>query len=343
LSLRTVFYGILILLLLYGLFTVGFPFLLAFLLAFLLEPVILYISKEFKIKRSYSSVLVCTVFTLILLALSYFLVAKVAREAEALSRAMLSFIRDFNQGIDQISVRYSYLFETLPPEYQSSLQQIASSLLESMQTFLRQSISFSFNIARQIPNIFIELLIVFIAMYLISLRLPHMKQSFMRFFDESNHSRLDSVLKQLQQAVFGFIRAQIIISSIEFFFVLFGFLILGVSYPSATALLVTIVDFLPILGTGAVMIPMAFYQYLSGDLFLSVGLLVHYAVIIIFRRIIDPKILADNIGISSLSALISMYLGIKLVGVVGLFMGPAVVILFQAMNKVGLLKLKVKF
>ena len=328
---------------LYGLFTVGFPFLLAFLLAFLLEPVILYISQKIKIKRAYSSVLVCTVFTLILLVLSYFLVAKVAHEAAALSRAVLLIVRDISLGVDQISERYNYLFASLPFEYQHNIEQVTKSFLESLQLLLRQSLTFSINIAKQIPNIFIELVIVFIAMYLISLHLPNMKQYFMHFFDEADHPRLDSVLKKLHDSIFGFIRAQLIISTIEFVFVYFGFILLGVSYPSATALFVTIVDILPIVGTGAVMIPMSIFHYLQGNIFLGVGLIIHYAIIIILRRIIDPKILADNIGISSLSALISMYLGVKLAGFVGLFMGPAIVILFQAMMKVGLLKIKVKF
>ena len=342
-SLKTLFYCILILLALYGLFTVGFHFILAFFLAFLLEPVILYISKNFKIKRNYASLLICTVFTVILLVLSYFLVAKVASEAAALSRTVLSIVREISLGVDHLSTRYNYLFASLPYEYHYTIEQVTKSLLESLQLLLRQSLTFSINIAKQIPNIFVELVIVFIAMYLISLNLPNMKKFFLQFFDQADHSRLDSVLKKLHDSVFGFIRAQLIISTLEFVFVYLGFLLLGVGYPSATALFVTLVDLLPIVGTGAAMIPMSIFNFLQGNTFLGVGILVHYAIIIIFRRIIDPKILSDNVGISPLAVLISMYVGVQLAGFVGLFLGPGVVILFQAMIRVGLLKIKVKF
>jgi predicted PurR-regulated permease PerM len=82
-----------------------------------------------------------------------------------------------------------------------------------------------------IPNFFIEVTIVFIAMYLISLRLPSLKRFFFQFFDPADHPRIDVVLQQLHRAIFGFIRAQLIISTLEFVFVLIGFFILGVPYP----------------------------------------------------------------------------------------------------------------
>jgi sporulation integral membrane protein YtvI len=332
-----------LLLALYFLFTVGFPLVLAFLLAFLLEPIIAFLSARLKIRRIYASIAVCSFFTLLVLTLGYLLVAIVLGEATGLSRAMIGFTRELSHGIDVIVARYQSHFQSLSPEYQYNLQQATKSLLDSLQSVLKDFVAISFNLAKTIPRLLIETLIVFIAMFLISLRLPSMKTFLLNFFEREDHARVEKVLTQLHHAIFGFIRAQIIISTIEFLFVFTGFLILGIKYPSASALFVTLVDILPVLGTGAVMIPMAVYQYVTGNVFLGVGLLIHYSLIVIFRRIIDPKIMADSIGISALAALVSMYLGVKVAGFVGLFLGPAVVILFQAMMRVGLIKIKIKF
>lgn len=339
----TVIYSVLILLFLYALFTVGFPFLLAFLLAFLLEPLIQAVSKWVKVGRSYASIFICTVFTLLCTGLGYVLIAKVSNEAADMSGWLIALTKDLNLRVDQLINQYHDLFQSLPPEYQNTFYQLSGELLQSLQTLLRQMASLFFNLAKEIPNFFVEVIMVFIALYLISLHLPKMKKQFLNFFDPEVHSRLEIVLQKLQHAVFGFIRAQIIISSLVYLIVFGGFLILGVSYPSASALLVTIVDILPIFGTGAVMIPMALYHYFIGNVFMGLGIFVHYIVIIVFRRIIDPKILADSTGISALSALISMYLGFKLTGFIGLFLGPAVIILFQALIKVGILRIKIKF
>jgi len=343
LSLRTIIYLILLLLALYFLFTKGFTLVLAFLLAFLLEPAVAFVSTRLQVKRAYASIAVCSLFTLVILALGYLLVAIVLGEATALSRMMLSFTKDLSHGIDALVARYQSHFQSLSPAYQYNLQQATKSLLDSLQSILKDFVSLSFNLAKSIPGLLIETLIVFIAMFLISLRLPGMKAFLLNFFEREDHPRVEKVLSQLHHAIFGFIRAQIIISTIEFIFVFTGFVILGIKYPSASALFVTLVDILPVLGTGAVMLPMVIYQYLTGNIFLGTGLFVHYSLIVVFRRIIDPKIMADSIGISALAALASMYLGVKAAGFVGLFLGPAVVILLQAMIKVGLINIKIKF
>lgn len=342
-SFRVVFNMALILLGLYFLFTVSFSLVLAFLLAFLLEPIIVQLTSRIKLPRTYISLFVCTAFTVIIGILGYLLGVKVISETAALSNYLINITKDLSMDIDSLVTRYQTIFQAIPAEYQYNTQQAVKSLLASLQGILNQVFRLSFNLAKMIPNVFVELVITIIAMYLISLRLPSMKAFFLGFFETSAHSQLENVLQKLHSAIFGFIRAQLIISTLEFFFVFIGFLILGVNYPSATAFLVTIVDILPVLGTGAVMIPMSVYQYITGDTFLGIGLFVHYLIIIVFRRIIDPKIMADSIGISALASLASMYLGVKIAGFVGLFLGPAVVILFQAMIKADLLKIKIRF
>jgi predicted PurR-regulated permease PerM len=110
----------------------------------------------------------------------------------------------------------------------------------------------------------------------------------------------------------------------------------------AIALLVCIVDIMPILGTGSVLVPWASYLILTGDWYTGIGLIVLFLFITVFRRVIEPKVLGDSIGISALAALISLYVGLKLAGVVGVFLGPLVVIIFMAARKAGLFQLKIR-
>jgi predicted PurR-regulated permease PerM len=119
-------------------------------------------------------------------------------------------------------------------------------------------------------------------------------------------------------------------------------LIIGTGYPLAISLLIVIVDILPILGTGSVIVPWAAYQLVTGDVFTGIGLLLLFIVITVVRRIMEPKILGDAVGIGALSALISLYVGYELVGMVGVFLGPIVVIVFMAARKAGLLDFKIK-
>src|SRR5690606_41649497 len=110
----------------------------------------------------------------------------------------------------------------------------------------------------------------------------------------------------------------------------------------AIALLVVIGDILPSLATGSVLVLWATVCIITGNSYLGVGLIVLFLVITVFRRMIEPKIIGDSIGIGALSTLISLWVGFELVGVVGIFLGPIVVIIYQAMRKVGLLNIKIR-
>jgi sporulation integral membrane protein YtvI len=340
-SIKTLFFAAIIILFFYGLFTVGFPFLLAFFVAFLIDPLIRCLTKKTKMKRIFAALLVCTGITLLLLGLLYFLITRVSREIVALSKVFLSFSIEIN--MDWLNNQYLDFLQKIPPQYNTTMQEITKTLLGAVQNLVSHLGSYFFNLAAAIPSIFLQAIIFFLAFYLICINLPTINRNFMKIFDPSVHNKVKSVLIKLNNTVFGFVRAQLIISFLIFCVVLIGFLIMGINYPSALALLVTVVDILPVFGTGSVMIPMAIYYLLIGKTYLFWGLLAHYAFIVIFRRIIEPKILAENIGLTALSTLVSMYVGFSLVGVIGLFLGPFLLIFYQALVKVGIVDIKIKF
>ncbi len=342
-SLKALLYAALVILFFYGLFTVGFPFLLAFIMAFLVDPLIRLMTKNNKIKRIYAAFIVCTGITILLFSLFYLLVTKVYKEIVALSGNLLEITKDTYANMDWWNNQYLDFLQDIPPQYNDALQQVVKTVLEAAQGILGQSAAFFFNLAAAIPTIFFHAVFFFIAFYLISMNLPNISKNVMQFFDPSVHSKVKMVLIKLHKTIFGFLRAQFIISCMVFVVVLIGFLIMGISYPSALALLVTIVDILPILGTGSVLIPMAIYNLIIGKNFLFWGLLLHYAILVLFRRIIEPKILGESIGLTALSTLASMYIGFVLVGFIGLFLGPFLVILYQALVKVGVIDIKIKF
>lgn len=342
-SIKTLIYISLIIAIIYGLFTIGLPFLLAFLLAVFLEPLIIRFSKWTKLNRPNSAVIVCSLFIVIISTIGYFLIAKVAQETLALSGSLRYSTTDIYKIIDIFTATFNRFFFSIPPEYHQTLQDISQGLIDNLQNLFGQIATLFFNIAKQIPNILLQILIMFIALYLISINLPQKKAYIMGFFDPKVHSRLETVLKKLHEAVIGFIQAQLIISFFIFIVVLIGFLILDIPYASALALIITVVDFLPVLGTGSIMIPMAIYQYFIGNIFLGTALLIHYLIIVAFRRIIEPKIISQSIGIGPLSTLISMYVGFKLTGFIGIFLGPAIIIIFLALHRVGLLKINIRF
>jgi predicted PurR-regulated permease PerM len=115
--------------------------------------------------------------------------------------------------------------------------------------------------------------------------------------------------------------------------------LLRVDYSLILAIIIVVVDILPILGTGSVLVPWAIYAFSQGQTNLGIGLVVLFLVITVVRRAVEPKIMSTNMGISPLAALISMFIGLK---ILGLFLGPVVVILFETLRRANIIKLNIK-
>ncbi|MEF2247557.1 sporulation integral membrane protein YtvI [Paenibacillus sp. IITD108] len=330
------------LLLLYLMFTVGAPFLLALVIAIFLEPLNKLFMQKFKMNRLFAATLSSSLFTLILLGAIALLGVKIVAELIAFFQKVPLYFDNASSYVDQLMQNANLLYENLPPDAAAALEEWVSSLTSTI-TQMAGSLSKSVvSIASTLPGMFIFFIVFLVAVYMFSFSLNTMKQSFLSFFEEKSRPQVDQVLTNLKKSIFGFIRSQFILSALTYIISFVGLLILGVKFPMAIALLIIVVDILPILGTGSVLVPWAAFLLLTGDNYTGIGLLVLFLVITVFRRIVEPKILGDSIGIGALSALISLYVGFKLVGVVGVFLGPLVVIIYMAARQAGLFQTKIK-
>lgn len=334
------------LVLLYGMFTIGSPFLMAMVFAIFLEPLVRLAMRVLKMGRVAASAAVCTLFTLLTLFLAYLLGAKLITELVEFTKKAPDYLKEANDYFQDTVIRTRLFYDSMPAESADQVKGLAENgvkwVTEGLSGILGGLYGYFLNVAKLIPGMFIWYIVFVVALFLLSMGMPGLRQSFLSFFEEKSHGKVSTVLDNLRSAIFGFIQAQAILCILVYILSLIGFLILGVDYALAVALLVVVVDVMPILGVGSVLIPWAVYNLIAGNSFLGFGLIAMFVIITIVRRIVEPKVLGDAVGIGALSALISLYVGFKLVGVVGLVLGPIVVIIYQAMRKVGLLRIKIK-
>lgn len=332
---------------LYGLFTVGAPFLLALIIAILLEPVVQVMVKRLRLSRTFAAAGASSLFVIGLLGAFYLVGLKVFSELIVFLGKLPALLSGVDLYVTKALAGTGGLYETLPAEWAEHIQNGVvmgvGAITDGLKNIIASVSSIFFNFAKTLPGLFIFALVFMIALYLFSFGLDRLKQSFIHLFASESRPKIDQVLSQLRDAIVGFIKAQFIISALTYVVSLIGLLILGVDFPLAIALLIITVDLLPILGTGSVLVPWGIYTIaVGGDVKTGVGLIILFVIITVFRRIVEPKILGDAVGISPLAALISLYVGFSLVGVVGLFLGPVVVIVYQAMKKAGLIHFQIK-
>lgn len=345
-SLRMIVLSVLGLALLYGLFTIGFPFLLALLVAIFLEKMVQLSMKYLRLNRLTASALASTLFTALMLGFVYLVGFKVVSELIQFWRKAPDYLNEARLFFNDTSERTQLFYDSLPSnvalQLQGWMEAGVTSLADTIKGLLASVSVYFLNIAKTIPSFFVFFVVFVIGLYLISYSLPSLYRSFLGLFDKQSQPKVVSVLADLRRALLGFLFAQVIISLLTYFVTLIGLLLLRVDYPLAIALLIILVDVLPVLGTSAVLVPWAAYTMLAGNIPLGIGLLILLVVIMIFRRLIEPKIIGDAVGIHPLAALASMYIGFQLIGVIGLILGPVVVIVYLALRRVGLLQFNIK-
>ena len=330
------------LLLIYLLFTVGAPFLLALVVAIFLEPLNGLFIKKFRMNRLTAATISSSLFTIILLGLIGLLGVKIVAETIALFQKMPGFVENANHIIDKLLVDARSLLQTMPPDAVETLEQSLTGLTDAIVSMVKSLSGTVVSVASTFPGMFVFFIVFLVAVYMFSFSLNTLRASFLQMFEDKSRLQVDEVLTNLKQSIFGFLRSQILLSGMTYIISLAGLLILNIKYPMALALLIIVVDILPILGTGSVLVPWATFLLLTGDVFTGVGLIVLFLVITVFRRIVEPKVLGDAIGIGALPALISLYVGLQIFGLVGVFIGPLVVIIYMAARKAGLFQTKIK-
>ena len=101
--------------------------------------------------------------------------------------------------------------------------------------------------------------------------------------------------------------------------------------------LVALIDIVPVLGTGTVIVPWSIISFLSGRIGMGIGLLVIYATVSVIRQFIEPKLVAGQVGISPVITIMAMYIGIRVFGAIGIFILPFIVIIIKLLNDEGII------
>lgn len=158
--------------------------------------------------------------------------------------------------------------------------------------------------------------------FLISARLPKLKEAFHQYMPKKWKEKYLPALRRVRHALGGWLKAQLKLSAVTWGVVSVGFAVLQIPYGPAWAVLVALVDAVPVLGTGTVLVPWAVVSLLQGEGIRGVGLLCTYGVALILRTVLEPRFMGKQLGLDPLLTLAAMYLGFRFWGILGLLLTP---------------------
>lgn len=324
-----------------------YPFLIAWLIAIFLEPSIRWLERRIRLPR-WAGVTVMLVFMLsIVFSVIIFIVAELVQELARLADFLPKLLNQVGQlflnPFAQDGSSMNKIMETVQsflaknPQHQKGIQDsiqenlgiITDKITETITNILTGIGTF----LSDLPYLLTVLVFITLATFFISLDLHKIKNRWIQFIPLKVQSAGRLVFDDIRKALFGFVRAQATLISISGLIMLFGLLILGVKYPFTMSVLIAIVDLLPYLGVGSVLIPWITYLFLIGDVELAIGLIIVYAIILVTRQVLEPKLVASNVGLDPLLTLIALFIGLKLFGFIGLIIGPVVTVIMIALYR----------
>ena len=154
--------------------------------------------------------------------------------------------------------------------------------------------------------------------------------AFSRFLPENMRAGLEKLKRRSAEAAVGWVRAYLLVLGLTFFELFIGFSVLGVNYSFLAAIAVALVDLMPVFGVGTVLVPWAAIMLFAGDRAMGMGLLVLWMIVSVVRQFAEPRIVGKSLGISPVVTLLCMYGGLRLFGVVGMIVAPAVPVFLKA-------------
>ncbi|MGL5084814.1 MAG: sporulation integral membrane protein YtvI [Clostridium sp.] len=340
---NAIYYGIIILasfiVLKYGL--VWFmPFVIGFGVAFILKPIINFISEKLHIKRKAVAALVVLLFYSTVGVLIFMLVTKISISVKELFIKLPSFY-EFNIEplIYQLFGNFEDLMARIDPSLIQGVQELTTSLSQSLGTIITKLssnvISLLSSMVTSVPAVFIIVGFSIISSFFIALDYTNITSFLVRQFPEKSRVTLFDIKDYIVGTVFNLFKAYGIIISITFVELSIGLSILGVEGAIGIALTIALLDIVPVLGTGGILIPWVIIQIASGNVGFGIGLLILYIIITVIRNIIELKIVGDQIGVHPLIMLICIFIGIRIFGFAGLFILPIIVITLKNLNKNG--------
>ena len=310
------------------------PFLIAFIIAMCIEPIIKYIIKKTKLSRKMSSIIVLiVVFSIIIGLLAWGITSLIEESANLLSSLNEYFEKAYIQ-IENIISSINFEKIQLSEDVTKVIQSSALDFLATLSNWLKNGLTSLMNVITSIPTIAIYVVITLLSLYFICTDKVYMLDQLEHHLPKPWVKKIGVHLRELISTLGGYIKAQAILILIAFIIVLVGLFIMNllgfnVPYPLLAALAIGFVDALPILGSGTVMVPWAIISAINGDIKLGVGLIILYAIILITRQLLEPKIVSKHIGIHPIFTLIAMYTGFKFIGVLGMLLGPIILIILK--------------
>lgn len=339
------------------------PFVVAFFLAMLLQRPVNFLSTKTPLKRGISSVIMVLFVLVIVGSIVGLIIGRIVIELKGFFDYLLIKMEDAPAFVDQIQAWLSDTFSFLPKSLHESIMTATENFLNRLMgieakasadaiqaensgidfSLLSSPLGAVWGTAKQIPMIAVGVLVCVVSCCFMTTDYRTLRDMILSQLSQKRQSAVIRT-KQVTFSTLGKMgKAYSIILFVTFMEMLLGLSFLKLihvydsGYIFAIAFITAVVDIIPVLGTGTILIPWALWSLFTGDVGLGIGLLVVYAIISVIRQVIEPKLVASQLGLPPFVTIMAMYIGSQLFGFIGLFLLPITIMLLKVLNDEGVI------
>lgn len=316
------------------------PFVIGLIIAVSFRRLIDLVEKRTRIKRVFVSIIILIIFYSIVGLILSLIGFKVFNFLGELFNSIPALYQNtilpaLNKVADDLMNR----FPGIELYVEDFLNNISDSIFKFLTNASSTVVSKITNFAGQLPSFLIKLIFTIVSSFFFTIDYYRITDFIICQFKGEKQKMILKLKDSGIGTLAKFIKAYVAIITITFMELSVGFLILGIPNAFFFGGLVAIIDVMPILGTGAVLLPWSIISFILGNTKLGIGMLLLYIIITAVRQSIEPKIVGQQIGLHPLVTLILMFVGTQLMGVLGLLLLPIIATILVKLNEEGTISL----
>ena len=311
------------------LFPIALPFLIGWAVAFLSRPLSHRLSRRLHLPERPLRAFFALLFTVGALSLLGFFLFRVLSEAIRLTRD-LTASETFSRLLVALLAPLGRLF---PDGSLGGFEEGIQNALSSVLSTLASSVASLFGkVAGAIPQLLLFLLVSVISTVYFSLDLERINQKTLSLLPSRVGGWLIRFKDGFLKTTVRYLYCYLTLGAITFGIMTLAFVLFRVEYALALALLVALLDALPVIGVGTVLVPWGVVRLCVGDTRLGISLLVLFVLHAVLRQFIEPKIIGDSLGISPILSLILLYVSYRIFGLFGVVLIPLFTVILRVLS-----------
>ncbi|MDR3051550.1 MAG: sporulation integral membrane protein YtvI [Oscillospiraceae bacterium] len=307
------------------------PFVVALVMSLLIAPPVRLLSRgKYRLPRSVATLLCMALVYGLLIFLIVLVTGRALVEMKELAMVLpgrvARWVSGLNNTLDEgfvwLDTRVDILSEQELATLREYVSQMGRSLISGASQLANVVARGALNTAISVPQILLFIVLSIVGTFYMVTDRERILSYLKRLLPDKINALLGTMKQGLFRAVLGQLKAQIFLTIMMLIELLVGFSIMRIPYALLLAFLISLLDALPVLGSGLFLIPWSLVGFVTGNMFIGIGMLLLYGITVVMRQLIEPCVVGAQLGLYPLATMMSMYAGFVLLGFLGMLLGP---------------------